>query len=637
MNREDRRRHRRIALFGSLAAHLVLAAIALLLAASRPPLPIPASWINHLWQSTLFAVVVGFLLRGFTKNHARVRYWLWFCASIKFLLPFSLLVAIGGALPWTLATTPAPSAFSSVITQIGQPFLDNGLPGPAPGVPTSHTTSGLALATLAIWICGTAAVLRIRFTTWRRIRRALRTSTPIHFDHIALPAGVQMRTTSSVLEPGVVGFWHPVILIPAGIDRHLTPSQLEAVLAHEICHIRRRDNLLAALHMLVETVFWFHPLVWWIGGRLVDERERACDEEVLRLHRAPRIYAEGIIRVCERYVDARLACVAGVSGSDLKRRIEAIMSDEAAEHVSPWKKIILVSAAVATTAIPIVIGTFDAPRLQAQAQTPASVVSDFTFDTASVKRNLSKAQGSTFNAQAEGWITATNVTAAMLIRFAYDLPGFQVSGGPDWVYSETFDVTARADGNPSLASKRVMLRRLLAERFKLGTHTEKRELPIYALTLARGDRKLGPQLRPTNTDCSRVDQPTLFTLVGPAPSGGPPACGYFGFSPSTNLPSGRGGLAFRGLTMPALALKLIPMVRRTVVDDTGLPGYFDADFDFLAELPPPPPPPGVPSPWSEPFVSVFTVFSEQLGLKLDSRRGQVDMLVIDRAELPAEN
>ena len=89
--------------------------------------------------------------------------------------------------------------------------------------------------------------------------------------------------------------------------------------------------------------------------------------------------------------------------------------------------------------------------------------------------------------------------------------------------------------------------------------------------------------------------------------------------------------------MPALATKLIPMVRRPVVDDTGLAGYYDAEFDFLAELPPPPPPPGMPNPWTEPFVTVFTVLPEQLGLKLDSRRGPVNVLVIDRAEPPTEN
>ena len=635
MNGDDRRRHRRIALLGSVVCHLALAA-AVLAASWWPASPLPASWINHLWQSTLFAAAVGALALAFERNAAAVRYWLWFGASMKFLLPFSALITIGSALPWTSAFPSSP-AFSAVITQIGQPFVDSGASRVAPAVPAPGETPWFGFAVLTVWACGVAAVLRVRFKMWQRIRRALLSSTAIDIDNVVLSAGVRIRASNSVLEPGVIGFWHPIILVPAGIDRYLTREQLDAVLSHEICHIRRRDNLRAALHMLVEIVFWFHPLVWWIGGRLIAERERACDEEVVRLHATPRTYAEGIIRVCERYVNTRLPIVAGVSGSDLRKRIEAIMSHEVAEPLSIWKRSLLMCAAAATTAIPIVIGTFDAPRLQAQAQEPPGAASALAFDTASVKRNTSNAQGLTMNGEAEGWFNATNVTASMLIRFAYDVPVFRVSGGPDWLDSDRFDVSARAEGNPTLAAKRLMLRRLLAERFKLDTHIDTRELPIYALTLARSDRKLGPRLRQAEADCSRIDQPTLFTLVGPAPAGGPPACGYFGFSPSTNFPAGRGGLAFRGLTMPALALKLVPMLRRTVIDDTGLTGYFDAEFDFLSELPPPPPPPGTPNPWSEPFVSVFTVFPEQLGLKLDSRRGQVDILVIDRAERPTEN
>ena len=90
--------------------------------------------------------------------------------------------------------------------------------------------------------------------------------------------------------------------------------------------------------------------------------------------------------------------------------------------------------------------------------------------------------------------------------------------------------------------------------------------------------------------------------------------------------------------MPALARWLVPAVRRSVVDQTGLTGFYDADFDFLAELPPPPPPPGVPNPFGpDGFVSIFTVFPEQLGLRLDARRGSVNVLVIDRAERPTEN
>ena len=80
---------------------------------------------------------------------------------------------------------------------------------------------------------------------------------------------------------------HPVLLWPEGLSERLDDAHLEAVIAHELCHVRRRDNLAAAIHMLVEAVFWFHPLVWWLGARLIDERERACDEEVLQRGSAP--------------------------------------------------------------------------------------------------------------------------------------------------------------------------------------------------------------------------------------------------------------------------------------------------------------------------------------------------------------
>ncbi len=110
-----------------------------------------------------------------------------------------------------------------------------------------------------------------------------------------------------------------------GISERLTPPQLDAVLAHELCHIRRRDNLLAAIHMLVEALFWFHPLVWWLGKKLVDERERACDEEVLRLGGEPHIYAEAIVNICKLYMESPLVCMSGVTGSDLKKRVEAIL------------------------------------------------------------------------------------------------------------------------------------------------------------------------------------------------------------------------------------------------------------------------------------------------------------------------
>lgn len=261
--------------------------------------------------------------------------------------------------------------------------------------------------------------------------------------------------------------------------------------------------------------------------------------------------------------------------------------------------------------------------------------SDPAFEAASIRPNTSGHAGWRLEPQPGGRLTGTNVPAAALIRFAYDVPPFQVSGGPDWLDVDRFDIAAKAEGDASLDQKRLMLRTMLAERFRLTAHTETRELPIYALVMARSDGRMGPQLRRSKADCAMSESP-LDLGIGPSPREGPPGCGYFGMAPGTDLPKGRGGLAFRGMTLGMFAKRLMPLLRRTVSDRTGLTGYFDGEFDFVAELPPPPPPPGMPSAFgSEPFATIFTVLPEQLGLKLESRRGPVDVLVIDRVERPA--
>jgi bla regulator protein BlaR1 len=171
-----------------------------------------------------------------------------------------------------------------------------------------------------------------------------------------LDALVDVRCSPGLLEPGVVGVFRPVILLPANLTEHLSPAQLQAVLAHELCHVRRRDNLFASIHMLVETVLWFHPLVWWIGARMVEERERACDEEVLIRIGEPRSYAEGILHVCKLCVESPLACVAGVTGSNLRRRIESIIANRSGQTLNLTNKVVLAGAALAALAGPLIVG-----------------------------------------------------------------------------------------------------------------------------------------------------------------------------------------------------------------------------------------------------------------------------------------
>jgi lipopolysaccharide transport protein LptA len=138
------------------------------------------------------------------------------------------------------------------------------------------------------------------------------------------------------------------------------------VLAHELCHVRRRDNLTAAFHMVVEALLWFYPLVWWLGARLVAERERACDEEVLLSGTDPGAYAEGILRVCQHFLESPLICAAGVSGSNLKTRIEAIMNNQLAHRLNGPKKVMLAAAAVAAVAVPLVLGLAGSSTVRAQ-------------------------------------------------------------------------------------------------------------------------------------------------------------------------------------------------------------------------------------------------------------------------------
>lgn len=175
------------------------------------------------------------------------------------------------------------------------------------------------------WIIGLAVIVLTRVRLWHQVRALIRISAPVEIADAGLPEGIHVRTTPGILEPGVVGWLRPILLLPADIRERLSPFELKAVLAHEWRHIRR-DNLTAGLHLIVEAVFWFHPLVWWIGTRLLDERERACDQEVLRLGNEALVYAEGILRVCRTYLASPLRCVSGVMGSSLKKRVESILS-----------------------------------------------------------------------------------------------------------------------------------------------------------------------------------------------------------------------------------------------------------------------------------------------------------------------
>ena len=291
--------------------------------------------IDHLWQSTLFALVIAAMVPLFRRQSAGIRFWLWFAASVKFLVPLSLLVKLGGFLP----ALPAPAHALASKTFAAPLFIAP----PATVLPTSEIL-------IALWALGMLCVAGLWLMRWRNLRAVLRGA-----DDLDMASPVPVKLVASYLEPGLVGIFRPVILMPRGVAEKLSPCEMRAVLAHEISHHRRRDNLLACGQMLVEMLFWFHPLVWWIGARLIAEREQACDEAVLE-HNAPRTYAEGILKICRFHLQPSLACTAGVSGGDLTSRVRAIMADPRRQEMDGQRILLLGGLGLVTVMLPLLAG-----------------------------------------------------------------------------------------------------------------------------------------------------------------------------------------------------------------------------------------------------------------------------------------
>lgn len=555
--------------------------------------------VNHLWQSTLFVAVAGLLTLALGKNQAQTRYGLWLAASVKFLIPFSILVQAGSHFGRQTPSAIPQSSLSSVIEQVSRPFaLSVSFAAPPAAQPSS---ANLILAILcAAWAIGFVILVSSWWQRWRVIRAALRTASPLH-----LPINMEAVTSPAFQEPGVFGILRPVLLLPDGIIGHLTPPQLEAILTHELCHVRRRDNLATAVHLLVEAVFWFHPLVWWLGARLMEERERACDEEVLRMGTEPEVYAEGILKICELYVESRLQCVAGVTGANLKKRIEAIMTNRIALGLNSGKKLLLAATGLLAASGPLIVGMANGGLVKAQSE------ARLAFEVASVRQRVVSGMirrpwssnihcppllhcgisGNKFNEEA--------ASLTDLIMDAYAVKRFQISGLPRWGDTgfDVYDIVARVEGDktPTIDQARRMLQALLADRFQLKLHHETRELPVYALVAAKN----GPKLTPMRDACS---VPGLAGGDGGRGGGG----GDDGWKHLLDMLSVSQGGA--------------------VIDRTGLEGRYctlDGQEPLMAV--------------TDADSTIFTAVEEKLGLKLLPQKGPVDVLVIDSVERPSEN
>jgi bla regulator protein BlaR1 len=333
-----------------------------------------AAIADHLWQSSVFAGTIGLSAAVLSRERAHIRHTLWVAASLKFLVPFSLLAGLAVRFSHLRLPERADLVFSLPLDTASQPFTSLELVGKASGVGIVHGRPGvLFIAFAVLWMMGFVCCMCNWLIRWRRMSVHLRSSFHLEsgrevvalarlqqdredLGHVRLFASDEMR------EPAVFGIMHPVLIWPVGASEHLSDRHIEAILVHECEHVRRRDNLAASMHMLVEAIFWFHPLIWWIGSRLVVERERACDEAVLRAGTLPGIYAESILRICEFCVTLPLSCISGVTGADLQKRIVEIMLAHKPGRLNNCKKVLLVAVFSLSVMTPIIMAGADAAQ-----------------------------------------------------------------------------------------------------------------------------------------------------------------------------------------------------------------------------------------------------------------------------------
>ena len=612
---------------------------------------LPASVANHLRQSTLFVALAWLVTLALRRHGARVRYSLWAAASLKFFLPFSWLIGLGTLVEWRTAPTIAQPAATFVMQEIlAAPLVY----GAVPQVP--QDTSIARWLVLIVWLAGTVAVLVWWGRHWRALRTARRSATPLPLGPAFAEATgggpdcdareLTVMSSPTAFEPGVVGLLRPVLLFPEGLVGRLTPAQLDAILAHECAHVRAHDNLLAVVHMAVEAIFWFHPLVWWIERRMIDERERACDEAVIRAGKRPADYAEGILAVCRWSLESPVMCVSGVTGSDLRARIETILANRLGHPLHMTGRVLFAGAALIVLGGPIGIGLLHAaPKEHAAAkeQPAAQEPATETFEIATIRQNMGPALGGPIGGGIgfrPGRFSAENMTLRQLLTYAYEVQTYEIFGGPDWATNHRFDITATmqppptgSDTRDGPARNRHLLRALLAERFNLVVHEERREMPVYSLTMARRDRQLGARLRAFEGECGEPDKmgsPPDATFGMPTldPGKGPQWCMAF-----TRV----GRISAQGTTLSDLGMTLarLPAVSRRVLDRTGLSGRFDFDLEWTPLVTPSgPAAPGVP-PDAGP--TIFTALQEQLGLRLEPTNESIPVLVIDSVNKPSPN
>jgi bla regulator protein BlaR1 len=316
---------------------------------------VSALWVaagRHLIQATLVSGVLFGVVLLLARGPARLRHALCLVASLKFLLPSALLLAVAALFGLDL-----PSLSGALHSHLGGPFGELFRWLLVGGEPATAGTGGAVSLLVTLWLAG-VAWLSIRWIRRHRaFGRAVRAGRVLESGRemetlerwrrrLGLRRPVALVVSDRLPEPGVWGVLQPAVVLPAGVAEHLDGAELEAVILHEMVHVRRWDNLVATVQRALCCLFWFHPLPWVLERRLLVERERVCDERVVALSGAAGPYARGLLKVLRLGVGLRPVGVSAATASNLKSRIERIRTGAGRRAWPSWVQVGLVAAGV---------------------------------------------------------------------------------------------------------------------------------------------------------------------------------------------------------------------------------------------------------------------------------------------------
>jgi uncharacterized protein (TIGR03435 family) len=594
--------------------------------------------VHFLWQGLSIAALYAAARRGVARTPSpNVRYLL-ACGALATMMAAPLvtwgLMRPSDASPeaaYRIRSTPPAASISGVPTTT--------LPASVRATVSGVQPAGFLPWVVMVWLAG-AMVFWMRLAGgWvvaARMRSTLVRRAPPEWQEmlrklgarIGLSRPVRLLVSALVQVPMVVGWLRPVVLVPVGALGGLPAEHLEALLLHELAHIRRHDYLVNILQSVAEALLFYHPAVWWVSVHIRAERELCCDDVVVSASGDAFTYARALAQL-ESYRPAHLGAAVAVNGGSLADRIARLLGQSRPSVRTGLGPGALAVAILLGAAAYGLFGQLDAP--------PA-------FQVASIKRNTSNwsepaqhPMGVSY--QADGRLIARNASLMLLIQFAYavhDSPhsrpllASQVAGGPAWSNAPGYDIEAKPEDNTDQKHTWLMLQTLLADRFKLALHRETRELPVYVLTVAKNGFKL-----PAAKEAGCVSFPPG---TPPRYVPGKVDCGYVS-GPFSGYKAGQLHIEGSKVHMADLIRVLALVLDRQVLDKTEFTGEFDLKLSFTSDealrglgnsrgsrLPTDPTHP-----------NIFAALEEQLGLKLVPAKGPVEVLVIDHAERPATN